>query len=504
MNVKKINTTTWVFSGILLVVWGICYLPHLRTSPGWYGDEFITMMGGRAILDGSFFNRALKYSFFSTYTNYQPPGLILYVLFSKIFSGGDILGARFLSTLLGLSISLLVLFVFSHRGKAWVGFAAALTILVAPQSVIHFRWVYPHYFVSLGVVLIALALDGRPSSKKDWLIGVGCGIAAMGHLLAAHVIVAALIARGLSPRSWLRIGIPPAMAFLFSLSLGYYASGGQLFLDLQELAAGYSGDSGRSTLTGKFLSIYHYFSTDWLHEFLFLSFFGLALMRKWGVLVFTALISFAIIQNRPELPVFYYQSMVFIPALCINLFLCLQGADKWLKEKFADNPMRLAGISAAFVIPALMIPSAIAGSVAGSLKSRNAYWVAPSAADIETSTTWINEHSGPDDLIISYWDAGWLLKRKWTDPMQCAIWSYGNFPYFYNRLRDHAEFVFPADFSKAKYVLIGTLDMRWTYGQGTIPKLLEEQKLQTWPVVYSTPTTAVVQNPRTINGTPCF
>lgn len=502
MNLKKINTSAWIFCGILLLVWAVCYLPHLRTSPGWYGDEFITLMGGRAILDGSFFNRALKYSFFSTYTNYQPPGLILYTLFSKVFSGGDILGARFLSTLLGLGISLLVLVVFSRRGEAWIGFAAALTILVAPQSVIHFRWVYPHYFVSLGVVLIALALDSRTSSTKDWIIGMGCGIAAIGHLLAAHVIVAALIARVLSPRSWIRIAIPPALVFLFSLSLGYYASGGQLFLDLQELAAGYSGDSGRSTLAGKFLSIYRYFSTDWLHVLFFWSFFGLALLRKWAVLVFTALISLAIIQNRPELPVFYYQSMVFIPALCTNLFLCFQGGDKWLSKKFPDNPIRFMSRLAAFLIPLLLLPSAVAGSVGGSLKSRNAYWVAPSSADIESSAAWINEHAQPDDLIISFWDAGWLLKRKWTDPMQCAIWSYGNFPYFYNRHRDHSEFVFAADFSTAKYVLIDTQDMRWTYGQGTIPKLLDEQKLQTWPVVYSTPTTAVVQNPRTINPNP--
>jgi hypothetical protein len=502
MNLKKINTPAWVFAGTLLVVWAVCYLPNLRTSPGWYGDEFITLMGGRAIFDGSFLNRALKYSFYSTYTNYQPPGLILYTLFSNVFSGGDILGARFLSTLLGLGISLLVLLVFTRRGKAWVGFSAALTILVMPQSVIHFRWVYPHYFVSLGVVLIALALDGRANSKKDWIIGVGCGIAAMGHLLAAHVIVAALIARVLSPRSWLRIAIPPGMVFLFSLSLGYYASGGQLFLDLQELAAGYSGDSGRSTLTGKFLSIYRYFSTDWLHLLFFWSFFGMAFLRKWAVLVFTGLISFAIIQNRPELPVFYYQSMVFIPALCINLFLCCQGTDKWLSEKFPSQHIRLTCRIAAFLIPVLLLPTAIAGSVGGSLKSRNSYWVAPSAADIESSAAWINNHSGPDDLIICFWDAGWLLKRKWTDPMQCAIWSYGNFPYFYNRHREHSEFVFPADFSKAKYVLIGTLDMRWTYGQGTIPKLLEEQNLKSWPVVYSTLTTVVVQNPLTVNPQP--
>ena len=453
-------------------------------------------------MDGSFSNKALKYSFFSAYANYQPIGQFLYALFSKIFSDGDIVGARFLSTLLGLSISLSVLIVFSYRGKAWVGFAAALTILVAPQNIIHFRWVYTHYFVSLGVTLITLALDGKSNSKKDWIIGVGCGVAAIGHLLAVHVIFAALFVRALAPRSWIKIVMPPALVFLFSLSLGYYASGEQLFLDLQELAACYSSGSARTTLAGKILSIYRYFSTDWLHVLFFWSFFGLAVLRNWAVLIFTAFISFAIIQNRPELPIFYYQSMVFIPALCINLFYCLQAGHEWLLKKLPESPLRFGFLVVAFAIPLIFLPSAIAGSLQGTLKSRNSYWVPPSTADIENSAHWVNDHSDANDLIISYWDAGWFLKRKWTDPMQCAIWSYGNFPYFYNRHRDHAEFLFPADFSMAKYVIIGTQDMRWTYGQGTIPKLLDEQKLQTWPVVYSTPTTAVVQNPKTINDKP--
>jgi apolipoprotein N-acyltransferase len=116
-------------------------------------------MEGNSILSGSFENRALKYSFFSTFTNYQPWGAILYSLSAKTLAGGDILGARFLSVFLALVLVLLVYFELFRRKLGWVGFCAALTILLAPQNTIHFRWVYPHFFVSLGVVLIGLLLS---------------------------------------------------------------------------------------------------------------------------------------------------------------------------------------------------------------------------------------------------------------------------------------------------------------------------------------------------------
>ena len=486
----------WIGICLILLVWGMCYFPNLRSSPGWYGDEFVSLMEGNSILSGTFTNRALKYSFFSTYTNYQPWGAVLYSLSAKLLAGGDILGARVFSIFLALVMVLLVYVELFRRKLGWVGFCAALTILLAPQNTIHFRWVYPHFFVSLGVVLIGLLL-GRDEreSVNDWWLGMGCALAALGHLLVVHVMAATGLSQILRPRSWIKIIVPPVMVLSLALLLGYWSSGPNLFRDLGELAGGYLGDSNRSTPQEKVICIYRYFFTDWFHILLFSSFFGLGLLRKWPLLVFTMALSFAVIQNRPELPVFYYQSMIFIPLLCINLMLTLH----WLGEKIqtlvkSAAPGRLANL-VCFCIPIFFLFPALQNSWAGTHQSRNSYWVAPRNTDLEEAAKWVNQHTSPHDLVVAFWDVGWLLHCRWTDPMQCAIWSYGNFPYFYNRPRDHSEFVFPANLAEAKYLLVGPLDLRWTYGQGTIPMLLKDFKVDTWPTVFQTETTRVLANP---------
>lgn len=497
LHLQKWQSKNWAQCGIIFVVWCLAYFPNLRSSPGWYGDEFVSLMEGNAILSGKFENRALKYSFFSTFTNYQPWGAILYAGSAKALTGGDILGARILSVILAFFLVLLIYFEMVRRGMAWGGFCAALAILLAPQCTIHFRWVYPHFFVSIGVILIALILSRDKETRGEgWWLGWGCAISALGHLLVVHVIAATLASRILRPRSWLKIIVPPSIILLLALSMGYYSSGPKLFLDLQELAGGYLGDSGRSTPLEKVLNIYRFFSVDWFHVLLFTSFIGLALIRQWSLLVFSFLLSFAVIQNRPELPVFYYQSMIFIPLLIYNLILYLFKCGEILSEKIKSAiPLRIAK-AFCLLFPLFFVGPALQNSFAGTHVPRNSFWVAPRHSDLEETAKWINQNTSAEDFVVAFWDVGWLLQCRWTDPMQCAIWSYGNFPYFYNRPRDRSEFLFPADLGQAKFILVGPLDLRWTYGQGTIPMLLKEFGVDLWPTVYQTETTRVLKNPK--------
>lgn len=480
----------------ILTIWGLCYFPNLRASPGWYGDEFISLMEGNSILSGTFNNRALKYSFFSTFTNYQPWGAALYSLAARVFSSGDIVGARGLSILLCLILVMLVYVEFFKRKMPWVGFCTALTILLAPQCTIHFRWVYPHYFVSLGVVLIGLLLSrDKKESSDDWALGVGCALAAAGHLLAVHVMAATCLSQIRRPKAWIKIILPSAILLGIALALGYWSSGYYLFLDLQELAGGYLGDSNRSTPLEKLVNIYRYFFTDWFHVLLFSSYFCLMFLRKWALFTFSASLSFLIIQNRPELPIFYYQSMVFVPLLCVNLMLCLRGIGQKASGALKSQVPNLCMQSLSLLIPLVFLFPALRNSMLGSHQPRNQYWVAPRHSDLEEATKWVNRNTGPQDLVVAFWDVGWMLRCRWTDPMQCAIWSYGNFPYFYNRSRSHSEFIFAANLAEARYLIVGPLDMRWLYGQGTIPILLKDFHIETWPTVFQTETTRVLANP---------
>ena len=107
-------------------------------------------------------------TFWHPYFPYQPGYAWLAGCFAFL-TGGDILGARFLNALIALFIAMLISFWGrQHFGviAAWFG---ALVFLSYDQSVIHFRWVYPHNAVALGFALCLLALLRSSHPLNDWL-----------------------------------------------------------------------------------------------------------------------------------------------------------------------------------------------------------------------------------------------------------------------------------------------------------------------------------------------
>jgi hypothetical protein len=483
----------------LVCIWALLYLPHLRTSPGWYGDEFVTLIAGNAVLDGTFENRALRYSFFSVFTNYQPVGVAVFALGARLFSGGDILGARLVSALLALALALVVCVRLARQGRVVAGLGAGLLALAAPQSLVHFRWVYPHHFVALAVAFIFVLLVSRRKAgdARDWWVGGACALAAMTHLLAVHVTAAALLAHIRRPSAWLRIGVLPGLVFLAALGGGYAISGDQLFADLRELAGYYAADSGRGGVGQKLENIGAFFTHDGLHLGYLFGLAGLLLARRFAAATFLGVISLAVIQNRQELRVFYYQAMIFAPTLGVALVLAVDRVARRGRRVLPRGPVgRFLSRAVVLGACAAVLPSAFLGSVSGRIVSRNAPWVAPSHADLEASARWVQERVDPRDFVVAFWDVGWRLDCRWTDMLQCAVWEYGVCPAFYVRPRGREEFLFPADVREARMILVGPLDVQWAFGQGTVPRLLREAGIDSWKLVPVTPTTAVLLNPR--------
>lgn len=486
-----------IASLVLVILWVLLYIPNLRTSPGWYGDEFVSLIAGRSMLDGSLANRSLHYSFFSVFTNYQPACNFLYAVFAAFFSGGDILGARFLSTLAALACAQMAFHMLASRGRMLVGFCAALIFLTAPQSLIHFRWVYPHLFVATGALLAGLLLDRRRTAKRDWLIGLGCAIGALCHLIAVHVTAIATLVSWRRPRSWLAIILPPVAVFLLALAYGYFISGPQLFLDLQEVAASYAGHGGPAPFISKIRNFFIFFSWDWFHLFSLVSLVVVAFQRRWGLFFFTFLIAFAIIQNRPELPVFYYQASIFLPLLCVIQAYTVQAGAVLFSSRFLPPKFRrwfVRGL--AVTLSCIFLPQSLHRAWTNSITPRCQYLVTPSIADLENAAAWINEHTKKNDLVIAYWDAGYLLRGRWADIMQAAAWQYGSCQDFYPRPRTKDEFIFPANLKEAKYVVVGPLDLQFAYSQGTAPQLVQMAKLADWPQVWNSPTVTILRNPK--------
>ena len=101
---------------IISFLWGLLYLPHLRTSPRWYGDETLTLMIGKSLASGQAADRSLNATFWHPSYPYQPGFAWLAGVMAWIF-GGDILGARLLSCSIALLVALLIYF----GGRAILG-----------------------------------------------------------------------------------------------------------------------------------------------------------------------------------------------------------------------------------------------------------------------------------------------------------------------------------------------------------------------------------------------
>lgn len=84
--------------------WALLYVPNLRTSPRWYGDETLTLMIGKALFAGHPADRSLKITFWHPSYTYQP-GYAWFAGGMAWLFGGDILGARVLNVLLALAIA---------------------------------------------------------------------------------------------------------------------------------------------------------------------------------------------------------------------------------------------------------------------------------------------------------------------------------------------------------------------------------------------------------------
>jgi hypothetical protein len=99
------------------------YLPHLRDSPAWFGDETGTLLIGRELVRGQSAVGPIWLTFWHPYFPYQPGYAWLAGLFAFITSG-DILGARFLNALIALTIATLICFWGRQRFgviPAWFG-----------------------------------------------------------------------------------------------------------------------------------------------------------------------------------------------------------------------------------------------------------------------------------------------------------------------------------------------------------------------------------------------
>jgi len=483
-------------AAVICTIWALLYLPHLRTAPHWYGDEILTLDIGKALASGELANRAVYCTFFSPNYNYQP-GFAWLTGMASFATNGDILGGRLLSSFVGLATALIGFYFVSLRTNPLWGLFFAMLLLGYSQSIIHYRWIYPHNIVGLGVLGATLLLTSPAGPRRDWKIGGFLALGALGHLLAIHATAVSLLCRLKRPKSWLPIALPPALVIFSSLALVWAILGNWLFEDLYGLYENYSR-YGRENGAGikKFLNYYNFLTHDFFHIIAALG--CLLCIRKptYPIAIVGLGLTFLLTQNRQNLPLFYYQAMAVLPVLALATTIGLRNLSKVAGRTMKDASIARTTIPSIAVFIALInCAFSIPKSLKGDIPTRITPWVVSSPADYEITAQWINENTSANDLVIAYWTLGWLLDCKNADILTATAWSGATAGDYYPTVPSRERFRYDVDINKAKYFVLTDLDA-WALAQGESMRTVDWAGVQLWPLVFKQGTCEVYQNPR--------
>lgn len=481
---------------VLLAVWAVLYTPSLRTSPAWYGDETLTLMIGRSLFQGEGLDRALRATFWHPSYSYQP-GYAWLAGAAASLTGGDIAGARALNALLALFIALTLLVLGRRPLGGVAAFFGAAIFLTYSQSVVHFRWIYPHNAVALGFAITLFLLMRRSHWKTNLGAGLGLAIAAASHPLFVHGALAAWLGRIKRPPAWFIMAIPPFIVLVAGIAWTLMRQAPHLWVfdDMKLLAGFYQGYSrehggGWNALR----NVWVFFTQDFFHIGAFVSAILCCTRRRYQIALFLAVVSGLLLQNRQNLPLFYYQAVVFLPVMALawagafRQILCLVR-----KQCGRYRMPRLVTVSA-FCIPAVFAALILPASVGGRIIPRNQPWVTQDVREVEAAAAWINQRTSPEDLVIAHQNIGWLLHCRTVDLMQATAWS-GRPTFTFESPLDPDRFAFPADVDRAKFLVLADIDQRWTLGQPNVEWVLNKLESEKWRVVWQAGNYVVVENP---------
>ena len=502
-EVSAVPFKTWIHKNQLglsialcSLVWALLYLPHLRTSPPWYGDETLTLMIGRSVFCGEAADRAMLPTFWHPSYVYQP-GYAWLAGLGSVLSGGDIMGARLLNACLALAVAISILLGGRRLFGRKAALFGALVFLTYSQSVIHFRWIYPHNAVALGFVIVVLSLLRRSAAGPDWLAGAGLALAAASHPLFVHGAFAAWLCRLKRPAAWLRMAVLPTLVVLGGIGWTIYRQQPHLWVleDIQSLPEFY-GRFSRENGAGLqvFKNIYTFFTQDFFHIGAMVAALFCSTRRFFAIPVFVAVVSGLLLQNRQNLTVFYYQAVVFLPLLAI----CWAGAFRNMEchMRHRCGRSRWLGILCAglWLLPAVQFAQMLSPSLTGHIVPRNSPWVTQDCREVEAAADWLNQKLEAEDLVICHQNIGWLLKCRTADLMQATAWS-GKTTFTFEKLPKRERFRYAANLADAKFLVLGDIDRRWTLGQPNVSWILEEVEKSRWPVVWQGENYIIMANP---------
>lgn len=467
---------------------------HLETNPGWYSDEGTHLAIARELLHGRWQYLAINQS---TLLFAKLPLFELLLATAVYLFGLSLMTLRALTAGLGiLSVGLTYLVgrVLMPQAR-WFPLAAALALAIYPQAILYSRFGFSYNLLTPLLLLTILGLcQYRQTQQRFWLglaaVAVGLGIVT-DLAMVSLVFVCALIIWQVNWRDGLWAGP------LLLLPLGLYVGASLLTTPDAfwfDLTYTLTRLSGRSVTDQLLLLGRNYTLLIAQDSWIAVSMIGLWLLPKNGrdltlLSWFVPILMLGRTVPLTELS-FYYMSWL-LPLVALGVAaMGVRGLDYLIQEMG-----RLWGqVMGLLVIGVLVIMSTWLTS--GRVQGQFGTVIDPfliDAADARAVTDYVNQHSLPDDYVLTSPALAWRLNTRTAD-FQMAIAATGQAtPHLPNNIPP-ARFVFDPRHTNARYVIIDPLWNRWAVIH--VPQVTQiMDDVQTWPLVFSAGEITVYENP---------
>lgn len=494
----------WILAG-LVVVWAVLFLPNLRTSPNWYGDEGEWMEKCWQVANGHSRIGPVTSDFVYPYP-YPPVYMWANGWMLRLF-GNDVVVGRAVGVV-GALVGAGILYWIGRRLRdEWLGALCAGALLVYENADVNFRWVRSHPWTGVLVLASAGFLIRYVQEKRLRDLAVagmltalatGCNYYAVG-MIAGVLAVAAVV-------NWRHLPVAAATAGAFGVVLLAWflaTQGGVVHLREQvRLMGGMADPTPPGTILariGKFL-----FDTptaigangptgkDW---WLCAAAVGLVAfpdkkLRVW-LPVWAVLLMWPIFKKQDNVSWFFYPAMIFLPLLALGVGGALYQAGKlagWVLKK--EVPLYVP----AFVLLIWFVPT-FQGAT-GHFKTMIDGFTQQSVPEAEAALAFVNENTTADDFVLVPKQIYWLVKKA-RKSMLSHCGPYDGVPNGAWPVRIPREaYWFDCRAEQAKYLVLASgadatgrqrwgIDLIYTLGAGGGGDVVGRLVADGWKVVWS-------------------
>ncbi len=512
----KTTRERWL-AAALLILWIFLYLPHLRTSPNWYGDEGEWMDKCWTLVHGTPRVGPIINDFVFPYP-YPPLYMAVNGALLRAF-GNDILVARALGALTALAAAGILFWIGKRLRDDWFGVVCGASLLVYAQADMNFRWVRSHPMAgTLALASAGFLICYLQDKRLRDLMGAGlfCALATATNYYTVGMIPAVIaVAVWVNAPHWRKVtawrnvflGAAAAGGYGTLFVLWYLMTKGGLG-HLQEQLHRLSGMTQPAPLSEVAARIVKFcFDTPthigvtgleghdlWLIAAVIgLAAFPVARLRAWLVL-WLLLLMYPIFRKQDNVSWFFYPATIFLPLMALGVGGALEQAGRLIVRFITKKDVLAARLAPACVAFLFWGATTLTGAM-GHFDSLIDTFSQYSAPDAEAAMRYVNDHTTADDFVLAPKQIYWLVKT----PRKCmlsqvAVYEGGtNAAWPVPIPRD--TFWFDCDWQNAKYLVLASgvtrdghphgIDLVYTRSLGGVQEIIDEVMGQKWPVVYA-------------------